>query len=217
MIDERDIDNKALELIKNRSNNVQDVISNEVDNTNNVKEAIDLLATSTALKQQGVVGKLVDEKEKELVNDAEAKKYKSEAEKIRQEKVKELEEFDKAINYKKKEAEELQAEIDKAEAFFESNKEILSYCGIKSKKSLKVMQLFMIPSVIIFMVVQIIALPFTISGKILELIISIVGGICREITNNALKIVISILIILILVGVGFCAYYFCITKITLTT
>jgi hypothetical protein len=50
--------------------------------------------------------------------------------------------------------------------------------------------------------------PLTLIGLLLETIVGIIGGICGAITNNALKIILSVLIIALLVGGGFCAYYF---------
>lgn len=109
---------------------------------------------------------------------------------------------------KQKEVEQLKAESDKAQAFFESNREILSYIGITTKKTLGVMYALMIPAIIVFILVQTIALPLTVSGKLLEIIIGIVAGVCKEITNNALKIIIAILVIALLAGGTFAVYYF---------
>jgi hypothetical protein len=43
---------------------------------------------------------------------------------------------------------------------------------------------------------------------VLETIVNILGGICGAIKNNALKIILSILVVALVVGGGFCAYYF---------
>lgn len=214
---EKEIENKANGLIQksNENQDINDIIDTKIKSTDNVKSAIDLYATATALKQEETLEKVVGEKQEELRNDAEAKRIEAEAdkisketEKIKKEKEKELAELDKVISAKRKEVEQLNVESDKAQAFFESNKEILSYIGIKSKKTLKVMQIFMIPAIIVFMIVQLIALPLTIGGKIIEMVVAIVGGICGAIANSALKIIIAILIVAVLLGGGFCAYYF---------
>lgn len=208
---EKSVNDKALELISQKTKSVEEVntiITNKVSETDSVKSAIDLLTTKTALQQEGVVDKLVGEKKQELVTDAETKKLQSETQKVHQEKEKILAEFDKDIQAKQKEVESLKAESDKAQAFFDSNKDILSYMGIRSKKTLKVMYSLMFPAVIIFLIVQIIALPITIVGKLIEIIINIVAGVCGAISNNALKIILGIVIVLLLAGSGFCVYYF---------
>ena len=138
---EKSVNDKALELISQKTKSVEEVntiITNKVSETDSVKSAIDLLTTKTALQQEGVVDKLVGEKKQELVTDAETKKLQSETQKVHQEKEKILAEFDKDIQAKQKEVESLKAESDKAQAFFDSNKDILSYMGIRSKKTLKV-------------------------------------------------------------------------------
>lgn len=215
---EKSIEEKALELVNQKTKTdtqVNDLIKQKVNETDDVKKAIDLYTTKSALEQEGVVEKLVTEKQEELITDAEAKKIEAEtqkilreAEKLKQEKEKELAEIDKEIARKKGEIEQLKVENDKAQTFFESNEDILSCIGIKSKKTLKVMYTLMIPATFIFILIRILALPLTISGKLVEIIIDIVGGICKAIKNNALKIIISVLVIVLLTGGGFCAYYF---------
>jgi hypothetical protein len=196
-------------------NDVDKVLDEQAKNVDNAKVAIDLLATREALKREGTVNKLVMEKDEELRNDAEAKRIQAETEriskeveKVKQEKEKELAELDKEISAKQKEVEKLKAESDKAQTFFESNADILSCIGISSKKTLKVMYGLMIPATIIFILIRFIALPLTVGGKLVEIIIDIVGGICKAVSNNALKIIISILVVALLVGGGFCAYFF---------
>jgi predicted phage tail protein len=202
-------------ILVEKGKDINNLLNEKVSQTDNVKSAIDLLSTREALKKEDVIDKLVDEKEEELRNDAEAKRIQSETdriskevEKIKQEKEKELAELDKVISAKQKEVEQLKAESNKAQAFFENNEDILSCIGIKSKKSLKVMYALMIPAIIVFLLIRFIALPLTIGGKLVEIVIEIIGGICKTITNNALKIIISVLVVILLVGGGFSAYYF---------
>lgn len=208
---EKSVNEKAMELIDNKTKNIDEVskiITDKVNETDNVKTAIDLLTTKTALQQEGVVEKLVDEKEQELVKDAETKKINAETEKLKKEKEKEIAEFDKIIYAKQKEIDQLKVEADKAQAFFDSNKDILKYIGVREKKSLKTMQVLMFPATLVFIFVQILIFPITLCGLVLEAIIGILGGICGAIKNQALKIVITILVLLIIAGVSFCAYYF---------
>ena len=197
------------------SNNINSLLDDKVNNTTDVKIAIDLLATKTALQQKETLEKVVVEKEEELRNDAEAKRVQAETEriskeveKVKQEKEKQLAELDKEISKRKAEVEQLKADSDKAQAFFDSNKDILKYIGVREKKSIKTMQALMFPATIVFIIVQILLFPLTFIGLLLETIVNILGGICGAIKNNSLKIVIAILVIALLFGGGFCAYYF---------
>lgn len=202
-------------LVSNNPHNINSLLDKQVEETSDIKTAIDILATQTALKQEETLEKVVSEKQEELRNDAEAKRIQAEVERIskevekaKQEKEKQLAELDKEISAKKKEVEKLKAEADKEEQFFKSNEEIFSCIGVKSAKSLKVMYSIMPIAIFVFILIRFIALPLTIGGKLAEIVIEIIGGICKAITNSALRIIISVLVILLLVGGGFCAYYF---------
>lgn len=202
-------------VVTETQTSVENLISSKVGKAENVKTALDLMFTHDVLKDEELLEDIKEKKKEELINDAEAKKIEAETdriskevEKVKKEKEKELAELDKEISIRKAEVDQLKADSDKAQTFFESNEDILSCIGIRSKKTLKVMYALMIPAIIIFMLIRLIALPITIGGKLVEIVIEIVGGICKVIKNNALKIIISILVISLLVGGGFCAYYF---------
>ena len=215
---EKTIEEKAHQLVEKKmanENGVFGIIESKVKNTSNVKEAIDLLATETALSEQINVDKIVDEKSEELRADAEAKRIKAETERINEEvnKVKaeaqkELAEIEKEIKAKRLEVEQLRAESDKEDAFFERNKEILKYVNIRSKKTLKVMQTLMIPASIVFFIVQVILFPVTLCGLFLENIFSIVGSVCGAIANKAWKIIVAIIVVTIIVAIFIGVYYF---------
>ena len=213
---ERVVEEKARQLVaRNNPSNVNEVIEAEIKNADSVKQTIVLLATKTALEQKETLLKVVEEKQEELRNDAEAKRIQAEAEriekevtKIRQEKEKQIAEYDKEIASRRKEIEQLKAEGDRAEAFFASNKEVLKHIGVREKKSLRTMQVLMFPATIIFVIVQILLFPITFCGLVLEAVIHIIGSICGAIKNNALKIIVTILILIIVAGVAFCIYYF---------
>lgn len=207
-------DINSLDILRS-SLDVDTTIDTEIKNTDNVKDVIDLYATKTALEQEETLNKVVTEKQEELRTDAEAKriqaettKISKEVEKVKQEKEKQLAELDKVISAKQKEVEQLKADSDKAQAFFDSNKDILKYIGIRERKSIKTMQALMIPATIMFIIVQILLFPLTFMGLLLETVVNILGSICGAIKNNALKIILSILVIALLLGGGFCAYYF---------
>lgn len=198
-----------------KQSNVNSLLEKKVEQTQDVKTAIDLLATKTALEQSENLEKVVVEKSEELKNDAEAKRVEAETKRINEEakkvvaeKQKQVELYDKEIVKKRKEVEQLKAESDKAQAFFDSNAEILKYIGVKNKKSLRVMQGLMVPATIIFIAVQLLMFPLTLCGVVLETLVNIVGGICGAIKNNALKLVISIGVVLLITAVVGLAYYY---------
>ena len=201
--------------LSNKISAVDDLLKNKINKTENVKEMIDLEATKTALKLDDTAEKIVLEKKEELINEAEAKRLVAEQERILQEKNKEIvekerqcAEYDKLIQLKEKEVEALNKDIDKANAYFSQNKEILKYVGIKNKKSLSVMKFWIYPASFIFAIVQILMLPLTICGVLLENILSIVGSVCGEIKNNALKIILSIVVVAIVIAVVVLAYFY---------
>lgn len=204
------------ELIRlNSDETVNSLLAEKAQQAQDIKSAIDILATQTALKQAETVEKVVTEKQEELRNDAEAKRIEAETakilkqvEKVKQEQEKQLAELDKVISAKQKEVEQLKADSDKAQAFFDSNKDIMRYIGIRERKSLHTMQVLMVPATVIFVIVQALLFPLTLIGILLETIVNILGGVCGAVTNNALKIIISIIIIAVLLGGGFCAYFF---------
>ena len=202
---------KALAVVSD----VKSILDDKVKRTDDVKTAIDLLATKTALEQSNTVEKLVTEKTEELRNDAEAKRVEAETKRVEEEtkkiiaeRQKEVEEYDKLITAKKKEVEQLKAESDKAQAFFDANSEILKYIGVRNKKSLGIMKALMFIAVPVFCLVQILLFPLTFSGVILEAFVGIIGGSCGAIKNNALKIVISVLVVLLIVGIVFLVYFY---------
>lgn len=194
---------------------VNEFLDEKAKGTDDVNQFVDLLTTRNALAQQGTINMLVEEKGEELRNRAESKRIQAETEKIDEEvkkeiaeKEKQIAEYDKQITAKRKEVEELKAQADEEDAYFQRNKEILKYFNVRSKKSLKAMQVLMVPSMVIFFVVQILIFPITFCGLIIESLINIVGGVCGSIKSNAIKIIVAILVIAILVGAFVCAYYF---------
>ena len=209
------IQREAMAITQQQNSGVFSLIDTQSKSTNDVKTAIDLLATQTALAQEENVDKIVKEKSEELRNDAEKKRIEAETAKITEEvnKIKaqaekELAELDKQIQAKRKEIEELKAESDKEDAYFTRNKEILKYVNIRSKKTLAVMKTLMIPATIIFLIVQILLFPITFTGLVLENIVNIVGGICGAIKNNVWRILMAILVVSIICAVVFAVYYF---------
>ena len=66
----------------------------------------------------------------------------------------------------------------------------------------------MVPSLIVFIIVQILLFPLTFCGLIFETIINIIGSVCGAIKNNALKIILAIIIAVVIVGAFVCVYYF---------
>ena len=179
-----------------------------------VKEAIDLEATKTALEQEENVKMIVQTKGQELLNDAQAKRVeaetariKKEEEKIQQERQKELANYEKEISGLKKQAEQLKAENDKAQQFFDNHKSILKCIGIREKLGLKAMQWWLAPASVIYAIFQILLLPVTICGFLVEQVMNILGAICEKMKNNAVKMIISILTIVFIVAVVVGCYW----------
>lgn len=209
---EKNIEEKALKIVDNK--NINNIIDDKANDVSDVKSAIDLFATKIALGQEETISKVVNEKQEELRNDAETKRVQAEAEriskeveKVKQDKQKELAELDKSISIRKAEVDHLKTESDIAQAFFDGNKDILKYIGIREKKSLQTMKMLMFPASIVFIVLQAILMPLTFCGILLETVVSIVGGVCGEIKNNALKIILTVIVVLVVSVVGFLAYF----------
>lgn len=211
---EKQIEETAKALVEG-DNGIYSLIDEQAKSTDDVKKAIDLLATKTALADQDNVDKIVEEKSEELRNDAEAKRIEAETakihkevEKVKQEAEKQLAELDKQIQSKRKEVEDLRAESDKEDAYFVRNKEILKYVNVRTKKTLKVMKTLMLPATVIFFIVQVLLFPITVCGLILENVVNIVGSICGAIKSNVWKIISSTLVVLIILTAFVLVYYY---------
>lgn len=201
-------------MMQENSEGVDTLLEKKAREASDVKTAIDLLATKTALKQEETLNKVVEEKQEELRNDAEAKRVQAETEriskeveKVRQEKEKELVELDRTISLKRAEVDHLKAESDIAQAYFNSNKDILKCIGIREKKSLGVMKALMIPASFIFIIAQILFSPISFCGILLEIFVDVIGSVCGAIKNNAIKIISAVLIALVIIAVGVGVYY----------
>ena len=198
----------------NTADIVSQTIKDNAQKTSDVKEVINLAATQKAIEQEGTVEKLVDEKTEELLNDAAAKKIASETKKIneevdkvRAEAEKEIAELNKSIANKKAEYEELVAQDRKADAYFTAHKSILRCVGVREKLSVKAMKGWLYPASVIYALFQIVLLPLTIIGFAIEQIINIVGVIGEKVTKQGWKIAVSILMVIIIIGLVFGAYF----------
>lgn len=195
-------------------NIVTDIIVKTAQASNQVKDVIDLAATSKALEKKETVDKIVDEKTKELISDAEKKKIESETEKIRQEaekvrkeEEKQIAELNKIKNTLLGEIDNLKAEDDKATAYFNANKSILRCVGIREKLSLKAMHFWMYPASFIYALFQVILFPFTLVGFAVEQLLGIVEAVCGKVAKGGWKIVVAILTGIVIVGLIVGIYY----------
>lgn len=195
-------------------NIVTNIIVKTAQASNQVKDVIDLAATSKALEKKETVDKIVEEKTKELISDAEKKKIESETEKIRQEAEKVRKEEEKKIaeltkikNTLSGEIDNLKAEDDKALAYFNANKSILRCVGVREKLSLKAMHFWMYPASFVYILFQIILFPFTLVGFAVEQLIGIVEAVCGKIAKGGWKIVVAIITAVIIVGLIAGIYY----------
>lgn len=197
-----------------KDNIVETAILNKARRQESVKEVLDLATTLEAIKQDETIEKLTAEKTEELISDAVAKKLKAETDKIKeevakiqQEAEKEVSELTKSKRRLQAEVEELKSKTDKAEAFFNSNKPILRCVGIREAVSLRAMQWLMVPAGFIYAIFQVLLLPLTLLGFLIEIITEIVGAVCGRITKNGLKIVLSIVVVGLILGMIVGIYY----------
>lgn len=195
-------------------NIVTNIIVKTAQASNQVKDVIDLAATSKALEKKETVDKIVEEKTKELISDAEKKKIESETEKIRQEaekvrkeEEKKIAELNKIKNTLEGEIANLKAEDDKALEYFNANKSILRCVGVREKLSLKAMHFWMYPASFVYILFQIILFPFTLVGFAVEQLIGIVEAVCGKIAKGGWKIVVAIITAVIIVGLIAGIYY----------
>lgn len=201
-------------LTSAEGNIVSDIIVKNAKESNKVKDVIDLAATSKALEKKETVDKIVEEKTKELISDAEKKKIESETEKIRQEadkvrreEEKKIAELNKIKNTLIGEIDNLKAEDDKAKAYFDANKSILRCVGIREKLSLKAMHFWMYPASFIYALFQIILFPFTLVGFAVEQLLGIIEAVCGKVAKGGWKIVIAIVTGIVIVGLIAGIYY----------
>lgn len=194
-------------LTSTEGNIVSDIIIKSAKESNKVKDVIDLAATSKALEKKETVDKIVEEKTKELISDAEKKKIESETERIRQEadkvkkeEEKQIAELSKIKNTLLGEIENLRAEEDKAIAYFNSNKSILRCVGIREPLSLKSMTFWMYPASIIYAIFQVLLFPFTLVGFAVEQLINIIEAVCGKIAKGGIKIVVAIITGIVITG-----------------
>lgn len=188
------------------TNIIHNAIIKSAEQTNDIKNIIDLAATGVALEDKNTTVKLVTEKTAELKADAEAKRIESETSRIRAEVEKVREEANKEIAAIQAERDALQADVeklrqldDKANAFFETNKSILKCAGVRQKLSLGVMRASMIPATTIFVFFQVLLLPLTLVGFVIESLTDILGSLCGGFAKNGIKIIVA-MISLVLIG-----------------
>ena len=169
---------------------VQDALSNAATQATTLKEVIDIGVTSKALQKDGVVETLTGKKEKELNEDADARVAKAETERIEKEKERTEAEKHKIIE-----------ETEKAKAYFNAHKEVLKYGFCKEAMTIPYMRVMAVIGTVLMYIIKAIGLPIFIVGKIVEMIIDIVGDIGGKITSNAVKIIVSVFVALLLIAV----------------
>lgn len=206
--------NKLEVLSSDDRDMVDSAIQTKAKEIKDVKEVIDLAATSKALQNEKTVDKIVSEKTEELYRDAEAKKIKAETDKIKEEVLKvkqqaekEIAELEKTKSVLEGQVEELKAIDNKAQAFFDANKSILRCVGIREKLSLKAMQVWIYPASVIFAIFQVLLMPFSLLGFMIEQLMNIVEGVCGKIAKGGWKIVATILVTVVILGLVAGIYY----------
>ena len=166
------------------------------------------------MEDKNTTVKLVTEKTAELKADAEAKRIESETSRIRAEVEKVREEANKEIAAIQAERDALQADVeklrqldDKAEAFFKTNKSILKCAGVRQKLSMNVMKVSMIPATAIFVFFQILLLPLTLVGFVIESLTEILGSLCSGFAKNGIKIIVAIISLALIGALVFGVYW----------
>lgn len=142
----------------------------------NTDEQVDFLATKTALESEGVVGNLVDKKSAELNAKAEAKVSTAEAQ------------------LAEAETKRIAAHSNKAEAFFNANKQVLGIIGIREPLGYNTMCWLFAPAIVLFILIAIIVFfPVSIVKYIINFFIDISGDIATKVAKNGVKIFLAIL------------------------
>lgn len=198
----------------NHQNIIQSAIMNNAKSETNIKNIIDLAATGVALESESTTQKLVTEKTSELKADAEAKRIESETARVRAEVAKVREEAEKEIAQINKERDALQADVEKLQqltnksnAFFEANKSILRCIGVRDALSLTVMKTLLPIATAVFIAFQVLLLPLTLIGFMIESLTSIVGAICEGFNKNGLKILVAIISIILILALVVGVYW----------
>lgn len=199
---------------KNEDEMMNSAVSEAGRQATTLKDVIDVGVTGKALQKDGVIEELTAKKEQELKEDALAKVIKSEAERIKRETdklteegKKQLAELENQINKAKAEKERLDKEADKCLAFFNNHKSILKYSGCKEPMSMKYMQCMGVIGFIIMCIVKILFSPLILAGLFIELLIDIIGGVTGSVKQNAMKIIVGILVFVFVGAVVVGAYY----------
>ena len=208
----------AKEILPSDDTLVRSAIVENAKRSGDVKSVIDLAATSKALENAETVDKIVKEKTDELKADAETKRVQSEtarvreeAEKVRQETQREIAEIEGQRDALAADVEKLKKLDDKAEAFFKANKSILRCIGVREKLSLNVMKGLMVPATVLFIIFQILLLPLSLVGFMVEAITGIVGSISGGIVKNGWKVFVAVLSIVLIAALVFGVYWLVIT------
>lgn len=175
---------------KDESQMVQSALMKAGTQATTLKDAIDVGVTGTALRSDGVIETLTDKKKQELNEDANARLIGAMTERISKEK--ELVEIEK---------QKIETETEKAKAYFEAHKKVLWYAWCKEPMTIPYMKTFAVLGTFLMWVIKIITAPIWLSGQIIGAVVEVVGDIGEKITSNAIKIVVSVLVVLILIAV----------------
>lgn len=190
---------KALSVVepKDESQIVQSAIMKAGTQATTLKDAIDIGVTGKALQKDGVIETLTDKKEKELNEDANARLISATTERIAKEK--ELIEIEK---------EKIKTETEKAKAYFEAHKEVLGYAFCYNPMTIPYMRVMsVIGTIAMYLLRYGLFLPFFIAGKLLEMVVEIVGNVGGAIKKEALKIVVGVVVVVFLIAVGIGCYF----------
>lgn len=179
-----------------------------------LKEVVDVGVTGIALQNKHVIVDLKEKKERELKEDALAKVIASETARIEQETNRVLEEgrrqladLNNQINEVRAVKDKLEQEADQNKAYFECHKSILKYAGCVQVMSVTYMKKMSVIGFLIMCLVKIVFSPLILTGLFIETLVDIIGGVTGTITHNAWKIIASLGLAILIVGIVIGAYF----------
>lgn len=174
---------------KDETEMVQSALIKAGMQANKLKDVIDIGVTGKALQKDGVIETLTDKKEQELTEDATAK----------------LEEAKAGRSAKEKDR--IDAEIETAKAYFNAHEEVLRYAFCNKPMTVPYMKVMAVVGTIVMYIFKYgLFLPFFVAGKLLEMIVEIVGSVGGAIKKEALKIVVGVIVVIFLIAIGIGCY-----------
>lgn len=199
----------------NKKTTLQEQLKQENSIPVTTDQNLDSALTIMALKQEETVNNLVGKKGDEMNLNADAKIIEAELRKQRAEAQRAIDQLNNDISFRKNEnerlkveSEKLNAEINRAESFYEANKEILKIIGVKKAHGYRTMCVLIVIAMIFYIPISaILFIPFSIVEYIIMFFIDIIGEISKRVATNGLKVLFGILSTALTGGMLFGIYW----------